>query len=512
MVPLQDQDERLAEIPDGDASNDASLNRVGRPVAILWRNRGLLLAVVDVVVICFTFLATYYLRFHVEFLAIKQVPVADIVLYWRGAAVLSSLWIFFIWRDGGYVSDLRGVDSLMVRYRSLLHSGIFAMAALMSISFLYREFLLSRQVYIMTAVLSCVLMALVRLGFRGLDRLLAARGLAAHRIVLVGAHPQVTEISNRLRTHGTTVKVTGVIEWEPSSASGDRDGQRLLGDLSQLESIHARSPFETIIVCSVGGEEKDVTRDGAILTMINFCEKNGISAYLSPGSFDIAVTRQEVGSLSGAPLIRIQDAALHPLNAVMKRAFDVVFSTITLLVTLPLWPVIALAIKVFGKGPVFFRQVRAGLHGEPFTMYKFRSMVVDAEAQLSKVVDLSVLPEPVFKLARDPRVTPVGRFLRRLGLDELPQLLNVLRGNMSLVGPRPEELAIVARYDPWQRRRLKAKPGITGYQQIMNRGEPALAERVKYDLIYLKHQSLLFDLYIVVRTIDVVLRGRGITH
>ncbi len=145
-------------------------------------------------------------------------------------------------------------------------------------------------------------------------------------------------------------------------------------------------------------------------------------------------------------------------------------------------------------------------------MFKFRSMAADAEERLRELVAFDALAEPVFKLKNDPRVTPVGRLLRRTGLDEVPQLLNVIRGDMSIVGPRPEEVALVERYDAVHRRRLKARPGITGYQQIMNRGEASLVARVRHDLLYLKQQSLMFDFYIMFRTVGVVLRGSGTTH
>jgi lipopolysaccharide/colanic/teichoic acid biosynthesis glycosyltransferase len=142
-------------------------------------------------------------------------------------------------------------------------------------------------------------------------------------------------------------------------------------------------------------------------------------------------------------------------------------------------------------------------------MYKFRSMVEDAEERLGELVDFDKIEEPVFKLSEDPRVTPVGKFLRRTSLDETPQMINVLLGSMSLVGPRPEQVELVARYTPWQRRRLKAKPGITGYQQVMSRGDLSLARRIEYDLYYLKFQSLFLDLYILFKTLIVVLRGDG---
>jgi exopolysaccharide biosynthesis polyprenyl glycosylphosphotransferase len=474
----------------------------------------------DGLVVCLTFLLAYYIRFYLELFAIKNVPVADVVTYIKGALVLAGLWIFFIWRDGGYVSDLRGVHSLMVRYRSVLHSGLYAMVALMSISFLYREFLLSRQVYLMTGVLVCSGMALGRVFFHRLDKRLALKGFVAQRVVLLGDDEPVQIVAERIQRHGTTVKVIGVIGWdhehEPSAGEdvspGPMNYQRL-GIQQDIESIYGAAPFDAIIVCPPeNGHQRGQLRPVVVLSLVNFCEKNGIAAFLSPGSYDIAVTQQEVGSLSGVPLIRIQDATIDPLNAVLKRLFDLALAPLLLLGSLPLMLLLALIIKLTSKGPIFFQQVRAGLHGKPFIMYKFRSMVLDAERQLAQLVDIAALPEPVFKIAHDPRTTRIGRWMRRTGLDELPQLLNVLKGEMSLVGPRPEEMAMVEKYDILQRRRLKALPGITGYQQIMNRGATSLAERIKYDLIYLKYQSLFFDIYILLRTVDVVLRGKGITH
>ena len=196
----------------------------------------------------------------------------------------------------------------------------------------------------------------------------------------------------------------------------------------------------------------------------------------------------------------------------VKRGTDVVFSLLGIVVTLPLWGLIALAVKLTGKGPILFVQERAGLHGRPFRMYKFRSMVADAEERLKHLVKIEELADPVYKLRDDPRITGVGRFLRRFGLDELPQLLNVLRGEMSLVGPRPEVVVLVERYNAEQRRRLQAKPGITGYQQIHNRGMPDMAARLAYDLFYLRNHSTLLDLWILGMTVVVISSGKEITY
>jgi exopolysaccharide biosynthesis polyprenyl glycosylphosphotransferase len=196
-------------------------------------------------------------------------------------------------------------------------------------------------------------------------------------------------------------------------------------------------------------------------------------------------------------------------TAMIKRTFDVIVSSIGLLLTAPLFPVIAVAIKLDSRGPVFFNQVRAGLDGHPFAMHKFRTMVADAEERLADVIRLDELREPAFKLADDPRVTRVGRLLRRLSLDELPQLWNVLRGEMSIVGPRPEQVELVERYRPEHRFRLSVKPGITGPMQVFGRGDLSFHERLAVELDYIENLSLARDLRIIAETVPAALRGSG---
>ncbi|MCL4394064.1 MAG: sugar transferase [Chloroflexi bacterium] len=193
----------------------------------------------------------------------------------------------------------------------------------------------------------------------------------------------------------------------------------------------------------------------------------------------------------------------------VKRLMDVAVAFAGLIVLSPLMALIAVAVKLDSRGPIFFVQARAGQGGRPFRMCKFRSMVDGAEAQLDAIIARSLLPPPVFKIPNDPRVTRVGRVLRRLSLDELPQLVNVLRGEMSLVGPRPEEMRIVALYSDWHRRRLAVKPGITGPMQTFGRGKLSLDERVKLELDYIEHYTLWRDLYLILKTVPAALGGRG---
>jgi exopolysaccharide biosynthesis polyprenyl glycosylphosphotransferase len=209
------------------------------------------------------------------------------------------------------------------------------------------------------------------------------------------------------------------------------------------------------------------------------------------------------------PVLEYDTRDLPRSTQLLKRCFDLVVSAGALAVLAPLFPLMALAIKLDSRGPVFFTQMRAGRRGVPFRMIKLRTMVADAENALSDVVVLDELPDPMFKLQADPRVTRVGRVLRRFSLDELPQLFNVLRGEMSIVGPRPEQVELVERYSPEHRFRLQVKPGMTGPMQVFGRGDLDFAERLAVEFDYVENVSLARDLRILMQTLPVVLRGDG---
>jgi len=204
-----------------------------------------------------------------------------------------------------------------------------------------------------------------------------------------------------------------------------------------------------------------------------------------------------------------KEHTIDGVNFLVKRTMDIIGGLVGILATVIVWPFIALAIKLDSTGPVIFKQERIGEGGKPFTLYKFRSMGVNAEAELAHIVELDSLSEPVFKHKDDPRLTRVGRLLRRWSLDELPQFWNVIKGDMSLVGPRPEETRFVAMYDDWHRRRLAVKPGLTGPMQVNGRGDLPLDSRVRLDLDYIENYSLWRDAVILLKTLPAVIRGAG---
>jgi lipopolysaccharide/colanic/teichoic acid biosynthesis glycosyltransferase len=217
----------------------------------------------------------------------------------------------------------------------------------------------------------------------------------------------------------------------------------------------------------------------------------------------------ELNRVADLPLLDFRFADPPRSTMLLKRMLDKGISGALLVLLAPLFGLIALAIKLDSRGPVLFRQVRVGQYGRRFTMLKFRTMVDGAEGRLGELVDLDSLPEPAFKLRDDPRVTRIGRPLRRFSLDELPQLVNVLRGEMSLVGPRPEEEAVVALYDDAQRVRLSVKPGMTGPMQVYGRGDLSFGERLALERDYLDNISITHDLMILARTPRAILHGDG---
>jgi exopolysaccharide biosynthesis polyprenyl glycosylphosphotransferase len=236
----------------------------------------------------------------------------------------------------------------------------------------------------------------------------------------------------------------------------------------------------------------------------------GLDLLVSSGVSDVAAPRLTMWPVAGLPLIRVDRPQYSGAKRFQKRAFDICFASLVLIATLPLLVLVAAAIKLTSKGPVFYLSERIGLDGKPFSIIKFRSMVADAEAHLESLIALNESEGDVlFKMRHDPRVTRVGRFIRRYSIDELPQFVNVLMRQMSVVGPRPPLRREVDMYDDHVRRRLLVRPGITGLWQVSGRSDLSWEDSVRLDLSYVENWSMLNDLLLVLKTARVVLNGAG---
>jgi exopolysaccharide biosynthesis polyprenyl glycosylphosphotransferase len=425
---------------------------------------------------------------------------------------LTIPWLFILARNGEYRNTPRLLTSTSRPIRDLINSGFLAFALLMVLGVLYHDLLVSRVVYFLAFFLALLAASGARLLVQCLGNYLCGQGILKGKLVVIRGGRRAAEFLHHLKSHNASVIVAGSLEPNGLAPADQVDlGLPILGGLREIAAVFQRTPFDGLLLIPDEGEAASGYLDRELMMLaVNFCESHNIPFYMVPDSLGVAVTSREIDVCRDYPIIELRDASLHSGYKVVKRLTDILLSTVVLLVGLPFWLIIALLIKLTTAGPVFYVQERAGLKGKPFKMLKFRTMTADADQRLKEFIDLDSLAEPVFKLNPDPRVTPIGKILRNWGLDEVPQFLNVVWGNMSLVGPRPEAAELVQKYNPWQRRRLKAKPGITGYQQVMSRGIPSLEQRTAQDLYYLKHQGLWLDLYILARTILVVIRGDGV--
>jgi exopolysaccharide biosynthesis polyprenyl glycosylphosphotransferase len=243
--------------------------------------------------------------------------------------------------------------------------------------------------------------------------------------------------------------------------------------------------------------------------LVSFCRREHVKLSIVPPARGIFGTAVQLHHIADLPVVEYNTWDVSRSTLLLKRTLDIAVAGVALLLTAPLFVLTMLAIRLSDSGCAFYVQTRVGLRGREFKMFKFRTMHADAEAMLPTLVEFDTLREPVFKLTRDPRVTRLGRFLRRTSLDELPQLVNVLKGDMSLVGPRPEQVELVRKYRPEHLFRLAVKPGITGPMQVFGRGRLSFEERLAVERDYIENLSISRDLRILALTVPSVFEGRG---
>jgi exopolysaccharide biosynthesis polyprenyl glycosylphosphotransferase len=372
-----------------------------------------------------------------------------------------------------------------------------------SAGYLFRLEFVSRPFLLLFGATSAVTLTLARVIERRTAwgrRLLQA---PERVVVVVGCDDAAVELAGRIAAHrlwGFTVR--GLIDAD-NCGRATAGGLPILADVAGLPQLLAAEVIDEVVLAvaprQLGDQEDLLLR----------CQELGVRVRVALRPFAHLQPRLEVERFDGVPLLTFATMPTATLALFVKRVADVVVSALGLIVTLPLSALIAVLIKLSSPGPVLFRQERCGLRGRRFVVLKFRTMVEDADRRRSEVDHLNVMDGPVFKAPDDPRVTGLGRWLRRSSLDELPQLVNVLRGDMSLVGPRPPLPDEVARYQPWQRRRLAMKPGLTCLWQVSGRSGLDFATWMELDLAYIDSWSLWLDLRILAQTVPAVLRGRG---
>lgn len=468
------------------------------------------LYIIDLVVVSIVYFAVYVfiLRYSssalfdiipdVNVLRIPAEPINYLQAYW----LVLIIWAVLLKKRGEY-HHLR----LQTYGRAVINffvTGFIFFVCFSSASFLFKFNFLSRIYLILYTAFSIIALVINRLLVIYCAHHIQSRGHNVHNILVVGTGRRAQEfLSLALKHKEWGYHIVGFLDKDAKMVGKKISEYSVMGSLDDLPKILESTVIDEVVYV--------VPRSWlpVIEKCILYCEAVGVRATLATDFFDLEIARGTPQQLDGFTYLTFETSRLKHTEFWIKRSIDVIFSFIFLLLSAPLFILIALAIKLDSKGPVFFKQLRCGVNGRKFYVYKFRSMVPDAEKKLEELRDQNEMSGPVFKITKDPRQTRVGKFLRKTSLDEFPQFWNVLRGDMSLVGPRPPIPKEVEQYEPWQRRRLSMKPGITCIWQVSGRNKIGFEDWMKLDLQYIDRWSLWLDFKILIQTVRAVLGQTG---
>jgi len=447
-----------------------------------------------------------YLHIHLE-RALSSADIAEYAVYYLEHYQLIfflwiALWVLVLGLSGAYRSfrtySFSRVFWIIVRSTFLFIIAFSGIVFLLKIKFVGRLFFA-----LFIAIGFCLLIIEKRLLVFG-SRYIRRKGYNLSRVLLVGTGPRAERFIAMLKDHSEWgFKVVGLIDAERSRVDEKFFGYKVVGVLDDIPQILSKKTVDEVIFVVPRTWLHDIQQS------ITDCETQGVRATVAADLFDVKIGRAQQTSLNGFPLLSFETTRGKEWQLFVKRIIDVVVSAVGLILCFPLFITTALLVKLTASGPVFFKQRRRGLYGRVFTMYKFRSMYVGAQRQREELAHLNEMDGPVFKIKNDPRITPLGRILRKTSIDELPQLFNVFMGRMSLVGPRPLPVGEVAKFKLWQRRRMSMRPELTCLWQISGRNKIGFSRWVELDLEYIDSWSLWLDVKILSKTVPVVLFGVG---
>lgn len=415
------------------------------------------------------------------------------LIIWGGLLYLLGLYESFRIKS---VSDIL----LTIWASAFLGIGIFgSVAYLLKIENISRIFVIS--IFLIAAVLTTVEKIITVLFFKYIRK----KGYNYKNILIVGTGKRAQAFIDIIEMHSEWgFKIIGLLDMDPARKNEIIKGFKVLGTFDDLPNIvHNNVIDEVVFVVPHSWLDK-------MDEIMKFLKIEGLKVHFAVNYFELQFSKAKQTDLDGFPLLTLETISHNISHLLVKRLIDLFISGLSLVILSPLFLLIAVIIKFTSKGPVFFRQTRCSLNGRKFTLYKFRTMVENAEEKLKDLLALNEMEGPTFKMENDPRVTGAGRYLRKLSLDEFPQLWNVFKGDMSLVGPRPPIPSEVEKYEPWHRRKLSMRPGITCLWQVRGRNKiKDFNKWMELDLEYIDNWSLWLDLKILLATIPVVLFGIG---
>jgi exopolysaccharide biosynthesis polyprenyl glycosylphosphotransferase len=452
----------------------------------------------DMAVTLLTFLAATWLR-----TVILDDEPRDLLSHLALLPCILALWMFFLAFFGAYRSPR--ITSPLKYTWAVVQAVAVGLASLLTILFLLKIHYVSRTVVMMFAALDFLALAGLRLGIVWYFRRSLRRGAHFHRVLIVGSGNRARRLAETLLQNSEWgIRIVGHLDPDPARVGESVLGASVIGTVGDISSVLKENVIDEVILAVPRAMIQDADK------IAHVCQEEGVTLCLMADVFDFHVARTRLVALGPIPLLTLEPVAQEEWKLLVKRVMDVVLAALMIPLLLPVMGLVAVAIKLDSPGPIFFMQERVGFRKRRFRMLKFRTMVAGADRLQATLEHLNEATGPIFKIANDPRHTRVGRFLRRSSLDELPQILHVLRGTMTLVGPRPMSLRDVDLFDQGiQRKRFSVKPGLTCLWQISGRSALPFSRWLELDLQYIEHWSLGLDAKILFKTIPAVLSARG---
>lgn len=458
----------------------------------------------DIVFLVLSLFLSYYLRFFRPFLDLARpsYTINTHYVFYSAIFIILTLCLFgfyglynwdYIYRGSGY-------------YFRIFKAVSINMIIIIVIGYLIETFSFSRIWIVLLYFFSVFFLFTGRFFISILTNFFIKKLNLSSKTLIVGIGENAKRIENTLKKYEVeSYKIVGFIEKE-KRIEGNKDYANrfhILGCLENLREVVLKSGVQKIII---SGKEYKYDE---ILDMLEKLKGLDVLILMFPGFFEFSVKRMRMREVAGIPLVQVSNVGFFGIDLFYKNIIDYFLGGILFIVFIPIYLFLAVLIKIDSRGPVFYKQKRYTKGFKPFYMYKFRTMYAEADKRLPSLRKQSEVDGPIFKMKNDPRVTKVGRFLRKLSIDELPQIINVLRGEMSLVGPRPPLPGEVKKYEGWHKKRLNVKQGITGLWQVSGRSNLSFEEMVRLDLYYIQNWSIGMDIRILLKTIPAVLFWRG---
>jgi exopolysaccharide biosynthesis polyprenyl glycosylphosphotransferase len=463
-----------------------------------------LLPTVDALLVLVAFLLSYTLRYEVQFLQpVDEANAAPFDPYIPYAAIFAALMLVFN-QNARLYREQRG-RSWWDEVFSISNSATNAAVFVMALSFLLRPLVFSRLLIVQAALLVVVVLGAWRMALRVIRSEMRKRGIGVERVLVVGAGTVgLSVLQTILARTDLGFKVVGFVDDDPERGANDLGRVPALGVVDNLPRLIDEHQVDLVIITLPWNAQRK------ILKIVRECEHQHLKVRTVPDLFELSLSQVQIEMLGGIPLLGLNgETRFHPASRLLKRGLDLLLTALALPVAALVTLLVALAIRLDTPGPIFFEQERIGLDGRLFRVRKFRSMIQNAADLHAELIRQTGEDPRHPKIVDDPRITRVGRWIRRFSIDEVPQIWNILRGEMSWVGPRPATPDEVKLYEPWHQQRLSILPGLTGLWQVSGRSEVPFEEMCLLDIYYIENWSLRLDLQIILRTVPHVLLARG---